>query len=65
MTIPVLLSPKIDFVLKKGIEQGAKKEKIEIEKNLIKNGLDDDFIIETTGLSIEEVREIRKEQNGL
>ena len=44
-------------------EKGAKKEKIEIAKNLIQKGLDDDFIIETTGLSVEEVEEIRKEQN--
>ncbi len=44
-------------------EKGAKKEKIEIAKNLIQKGLDDDLITETTGLSVEEVREIRKEQN--
>ncbi len=44
-------------------EKGAKKEKIEIAKNLIQKGLDDDFIAETTGVSVEEVREIRKEQN--
>ena len=44
-------------------EKGAKKEKIEISKNLIQKGLDDDFIAETTGVSVEEVREIRKEQN--
>ena len=44
-------------------EKGAKKEKIEIAKNLVQKGLDDDFIIETTGLTIAEVKEIRKEQN--
>ena len=44
-------------------EKGAKKEKIEISKNLIQKGLDDDFIAETTGVSVEKVREIRKEQN--
>ena len=44
-------------------EKGAKKEKIEIAKNLIQKGLDDDFIAETTGVSVEKVREIRKEQN--
>lgn len=47
--------------IEQGIEKGAKQEKIEIAKNLIQKGLDDDFIIETTGLSIEEVRKIRKE----
>ena len=40
-------------------EKGAKKEKIEIAKNLIQKGLDDDFIIETTGLSIEELEQLR------
>ena len=44
-------------------EKGVKRRNIEIAKNLIQKGLDDDFIIETTGLSLEEVKEIRKEQN--
>lgn len=43
-------------------EKGVKRRNIEIAKNLIQKGLDDNFIIETTGLSVEEVREIRKEQ---
>ena len=49
--------------IQKGIEQGAKQEKIEIAKNLIQNGLDNELIAKSTGLSIEEVEEIRKEQN--
>ena len=44
-------------------EKGAKKEKIEIAKNAIKNGFDNETIIKLTGLSLEEVKEIRKEQN--
>ena len=47
----------------KGIEQGAKLEKIEIAKNLIQNGLDNKLISKSTGLSLEEVKEIRKEQH--
>ena len=47
----------------KGIEQGAKIEKIEIAKNLIQNGLDNKLISKSTGLSLEEVKEIRKEQH--
>ncbi|MDB8576111.1 Rpn family recombination-promoting nuclease/putative transposase [Turicibacter sanguinis] len=43
-------------------EKGAKKEKIEIAKNLL-DVLDDETISLKTGLSIEEVKEIRKEQN--
>ena len=47
--------------LQKGLEQGAKQEKLEIAKKLIQNGLDNNFIIETTGLTRDEVRELRKE----
>lgn len=43
-------------------EKGAKKEKIEIAKNLL-DVLDDETISLKTGLSIEEVKQIRKEQN--
>ena len=48
--------------VKQGLEQGAKQEKIEIAKNLL-DILDDETISFKTGLSIEEVKEIRKEQN--
>jgi predicted transposase/invertase (TIGR01784 family) len=40
-------------------EKGAKKEKLEIAKNLIQKGLDNGFIVETTGLSLEEVEATR------
>ena len=46
----------------KGIEQGAKIEKIEIAKKLL-DELDDETISLKTGLSLEEVKEIRKEQH--
>ena len=46
----------------KGIEQGAKIEKIEIAKKLF-DVLDDETISLKTGLSLEEVKEIRKEQH--
>ena len=49
--------------VKQGLEQGAKQRNIEIAKNLIQNGLDNELISKSTGLSIEEVKEIRKEQN--
>ena len=45
--------------IKQGIEQGAKQEKIEIAKNAIKNGFDNETIIKLTGLSIEEVEKLR------
>lgn len=50
--------------LQKGLEQGAKQEKLEIAKKLIQNGLDNNFIIETTGLTRDEVRELRKENES-
>ena len=43
-------------------EKGAKKEKIGIAKNLL-DVLDDEIISLKTGLSVEEVKQIRKEQN--
>ena len=46
----------------KGIEQGAKIEKIELAKKLL-DVLDDETISLKTGLSLEEVKEIRKEQH--
>lgn len=53
----------IEEGVKQGLEQGAKQRNIEIAKNLIQNGLDNELISKSTGLSIEEVKEIRKEQN--
>lgn len=50
--------------LQKGLQQGAKQEKLEIAKKLIQNGLDNNFIIETTGLTRDEVRELRKENES-
>jgi len=44
----------------KGIQQGARKEKIEIAKNLL-DILDNDTISLKTGLSVEEVQELRQE----
>lgn len=46
--------------LERGIEQGEKLKAIEIAKNLL-DVLEDDIIAVKTGLSIEEVRALRKE----
>ena len=46
--------------LKKGLKEGAKQEKILIAINLIKNGLDNELIKNTTGLSIKEITELRQ-----
>ncbi|WHY81797.1 transposase [Siminovitchia fortis] len=45
---------------KKGREEGEKQEKIKIAKNMLKKGTDEAFIIEVTGLSKEELEEIKK-----
>ena len=52
----------IEQGVKQGLEQGAKQRNVEIAKNLL-DILDDETISLKTGLSIEEVKEIRKEQN--
>ena len=52
----------LSYAEEKGMLKGANQEKIEIAKNLL-DVLDDELISKSTGLSIEEVNEIRKEQN--
>ncbi len=42
-----------------GLKEGAKKEKLEIANNLILNGLDDELISKSTGLSLEEIKNLR------
>lgn len=44
---------------KKGIEQGRVEEKIEIAKNMLKNNMNDEIIIELTGLSKEELSKLK------
>lgn len=44
-----------------GIEQGAKNKAMDIAKNLIKAGLDNNKISEFTGLPIKEIESLRKE----
>ena len=41
-------------------EKGVKRRNIEIAKNLIQNGLDNELISKSTGLSIEEVEKLRQ-----
>ena len=46
--------------VKQGLEQGAKQRNVEIAKNLIQNGLDNELISKSTGLSVEEVEKLRQ-----
>ena len=47
---------------KEGLKEGAKQEKILIAINLIKNGLDNELIRNTTGLSIKEIIQLRNKK---
>ena len=47
-------------LIKEGIEEGKKKKAIEIAKEAINMGLEDEKIIKLTGLTIEEVRILRE-----
>ena len=47
---------------KEGLKEGAKQEKILIAINLIKNGLDNELIKNTTGLSIKEIIQLRNKK---
>ena len=44
-----------------GLEEGAKKEKISIAKNFLKDGIPIEVISKNTGLNIEELEELNKE----
>ncbi len=46
--------------LEQGVAQGEKSKQIEIAKKLILKDMDDEFIIELTGLTNEEIEEIKK-----
>lgn len=45
------------------VTKGKNEEKLQIAKNLISIGLDDDKIIKSTGLSSDEIKELRKKSN--
>ena len=49
---------------KEGLKEGVKQEKILIAINLIKNGLDNELIKNTTGLSIKEIMQLRNKNNA-
>lgn len=47
---------------KKGIKKGENRKAIEIAINLIKNGLDNELIKNTTGLSLEVIKELKNKK---
>ena len=47
--------------LKEGIKEGSYKRNIEIAKSLLKNKVDIEIIISSTGLSIEELEKLKME----
>lgn len=51
----------IELGIQQGMKQGMKQGKIEMAKNLIREGIDIDTIIKTSKLSKEEIEEIKKE----
>ena len=46
--------------IEQGIEQGRKEEKMEIAKNLLNTNLSDEDIAKATGLSIEEIMQLKE-----
>jgi predicted transposase/invertase (TIGR01784 family) len=48
-----------DDGIKKGMEQGMKNEKIEIAKSLLEHNISIDIIMESTGLTKEEIEKLR------
>ena len=47
--------------MQQGMQQGIRQNSHEIAKKLILKGLDEEFIAETTGLRVEEIRKLKKE----
>ncbi len=48
-------------VEKRGMKIGAEKEKENIARNLLHKGMSYEFVVETTELSLERVKELAKE----
>ena len=46
---------------KEGQDKGRKKEKIGVAKNLVQKGMDEAFVEEVTGLTMEEIEKLKKE----
>lgn len=53
----------VSIFIKEGIEQGIEQEKKEIVKSALNEGATLEFIQKITGLSMESIQEIQKEQN--
>lgn len=47
-------------MIRKGFEKGSKEQNIQNAKNFLELGVDIEIISKGTGLSIEEVKELRK-----
>jgi len=61
------LNDRMDSIESKneGIRKGTKEEKIEIAKDMFKNGVSVDEIIKYTGLSDDELKKVEKEVLGI
>jgi len=57
-----ILEKGIERGIERGIEKGIEKNKIENTLKLIEKGMDNSFIHEITGLSLKEIRALRKEK---
>ncbi len=53
----LLYSAKVDGI-KEGKKEGKKEKAIEIARNLLKANMDLEFISQTTGLSIDEIKNL-------
>ena len=49
--------------IERGIKRGFKEKAVEIAKNLIKIGLSEDQIVESTGVSKEEIEKLKNDLN--
>ncbi len=50
----------IETAVEEAVETAVEENKIEIAKNAIRKGLDNEFISELTGLTVEQIKRLRR-----
>ena len=57
----IIRNTELEEAQERGVELGSKEKAVEIAKNLIKIGLSEDQIVESTGLSKEEIEKLKSD----
>lgn len=63
MSTTITRWPRDKEKFQEGLEQGELNKSLEVAKNLIGRGLDNQFILETTGLSMDVIQRLRNDKD--